>query len=64
MNCGWLLLIAFTALLFMTVLIRRYAKSKTLLDISNARSSHSLAMPIAICVKRYKPDALSGNLLS
>lgn len=45
MNCGWLLPIAFTAAFILTGAIRRYALSRSLLDIPNARSSHSVPTP-------------------
>ena len=41
----WIFLIAFIAALALTGLLRRYALAASLLDIPNARSSHSLPTP-------------------
>ncbi|AHZ76246.1 MULTISPECIES: MraY family glycosyltransferase [Pseudomonas] len=41
----WLILLAVVASLAMTAALRRYALSRSLLDIPNARSSHSLPTP-------------------
>ncbi|WP_449431686.1 MraY family glycosyltransferase [Pseudomonas putida] len=45
MNTGWLILVAGAASLLMTAGLRRYALARSLLDIPNARSSHSLPTP-------------------
>ena len=41
----WLILLAGAAALAMTAGLRRYALARSLLDIPNARSSHSLPTP-------------------
>lgn len=41
----WLCLAAFLSTCFLTYLIRRYALAKSLIDIPNARSSHSIPTP-------------------
>ena len=41
----WLCLAAFLATCWLTYLIRRYALAKSLIDIPNARSSHSIPTP-------------------
>jgi len=42
MNYGWIIPIAFVAAFILTAAIRRYALSRSLIDIPNARSSHSV----------------------
>ncbi|POA31223.1 glycosyl transferase, partial [Pseudomonas sp. GW456-12-1-14-TSB6] len=45
MILGWVLLVVFGASWLLTLLLRRYALSKSLMDIPNARSSHSVPTP-------------------
>jgi len=45
MILGWLFFAVFVTSLFLTMLLRRYALSKSLMDIPNARSSHSVPTP-------------------
>ncbi|XRA82238.1 hypothetical protein RPN52_09415 [Pseudomonas putida] len=41
----WLIVLATVASCLMTAVLRRYALSRSLLDIPNARSSHTLPTP-------------------
>jgi Fuc2NAc and GlcNAc transferase len=45
MTFWWALLAVFVASWFLTLLLRRYALAKSLIDIPNARSSHSVPTP-------------------
>ena len=45
MNYGWLILLGVLVSFALTFCLRRYALHKSLLDIPNARSSHSIATP-------------------
>jgi len=45
MNNVWLVPAVFTAVFILTAVLRRYALSRSLIDIPNARSSHSVPTP-------------------
>ncbi len=45
MNVWWMLLAAFAGSWLLTLLLRRYALAKSLMDIPNQRSSHSIPTP-------------------
>ncbi|MGF6708174.1 MraY family glycosyltransferase [Pseudomonas frederiksbergensis] len=45
MSYGWLILIVSAATFILTAALRRYALSRSLIDIPNARSSHSVPTP-------------------
>ncbi|WP_454835902.1 MraY family glycosyltransferase [Pseudomonas lini] len=45
MNYVWLVPVAFSATFILTAVLRQYALSKSLIDIPNARSSHSAPTP-------------------
>jgi Fuc2NAc and GlcNAc transferase len=45
MNVGWSVLFVFLISFFLTMLLRKYALSKSLMDIPNERSSHAIPTP-------------------
>lgn len=45
MSLSWLVLIAFAVTFILTAVLRRYAVARSLIDIPNARSSHSVPTP-------------------
>jgi Fuc2NAc and GlcNAc transferase len=67
----WIFLLAFIAALALTGLLRRYALAASLLDIPNARSSHSLPTPrgggvaiVVVFLLGIIPLSLSGQLVT
>jgi len=64
MSLVWLLPITFAVSLALTAFLRRYALSRNLMDIPNARSSHSMPTPrgggVAIVVTFLLALAMSG----
>lgn len=72
MNFSWFVLIALTVTFILTAVLRQYALSRSLMDIPNARSSHSVPTPrgggVAIVVTflaalylMYAADLLSST---
>ncbi|MGA5482597.1 MraY family glycosyltransferase [Pseudomonas siliginis] len=78
MNVWWLLLLVFAVSWVLTLVLRRYALAKSLMDIPNERSSHSiptprggglaivvsflLALPLLACLDLLSISALVGLL--